>query len=127
MSDSSVGSRLSSQTPLRTRYELRQVISRGGMGVIYKAYDTVMKREVALKTIVDVRSPAAAAMFHREWALQASIVHPNIVEIYDIGDFEEDGAIKPYFVMPLLPGMTLGQLIKETSHRLRGERSVDIS
>src|SRR5205823_3213460 len=43
-----------------------------------------------------------------------------------IGDFEEDGAIKPYFVMPLLPGMTLGQLIKETSQRLTVERSVDI-
>ncbi len=113
-------------TNLRTRYELREAISRGGMGVIYKAYDTVMKREVAVKTIVDVDGPAAVEMFHKEWELQASVIHPNVVEIYDIGDFNEDGALKPYFVMPLLPGLTLGQLIKGSSRRLTVERAVDI-
>ena len=52
--------------------------------------------------------------------------HPNIVEIFDIGEFNEDGAIKPYFVMPLLPGVTLDQLIRTSSQRLTVERSVEI-
>ncbi|MEO7649743.1 MAG: protein kinase, partial [Bryobacteraceae bacterium] len=117
---------MSSTGKLRSRYELKEVISKGGMGVIYKAHDTLMKREVALKTILDIRSPSAAEMFRKEWALQASVIHPNVVEIYDIGDFEEDGVSKPYFVMPLLPGLTLGQLIRSSSHRLTVERCIDI-
>ena len=58
--------------------------------------------------------------------MQASIVHPNIVEIYDIGEFEEDGAAKPFFVMPLLPGVTLDRLIREGSPTLTVERSIGI-
>ncbi len=110
----------------RSRYELREVLSRGGMGVVYKAYDTLMKREVALKTVLGVGGRAAAEMFQKEWELQASVIHPNVVEIYDIGNFEEEGVLKPYFVMPLLPGLTLSELIKNSSHRLTVERSVDI-
>src|SRR5215813_12143371 len=109
-----------------SRYELRNVISRGGMGVVYKAYDTLMKREVALKTLLGVGGRAAAEMFQKEWGLQASVIHPNVAEIYDIGNFEEEGALKPYFVMPLLPGVTLAELIKNASHRLTVERSIDI-
>src|SRR6266576_252295 len=52
--------------------------------------------------------------------------HPNIVEIFDIGEFEEDGKSKPYFVMPLLPGTTLDNLIRQASHRLTVERTVQI-
>ncbi len=52
--------------------------------------------------------------------------HPNIVEIFDIGEFEEDGKKKPYFVMPLLPGTTLEYFIRKASHRLTVERTIDI-
>ena len=56
----------------------------------------------------------------------ASMSHPNIVEIFDIGEFEEDGKKKPYFVMPLLPGATLDNLIRQASHRLTVERTMQI-
>ncbi len=46
------------------------------------------------------------------------MVHPNVISIYDIGEFEEDGVKKPFFVMPLLPGVTLDKLIKDGSPRL---------
>ena len=52
--------------------------------------------------------------------------HPNIVEIFDIGEFEENGQQKPYFVMPLLPGTTLDNLIRNASHRLTAQRTVEI-
>ena len=96
------------------------------MGVVYKAYDSLMKREVALKTILDIQNRAAMDLFYKEWGILASIVHPNIVEIYDIGELEQDGKPRPYFVMPLLPGRTLDRLIKDSSHRLTVERSVEI-
>lgn len=104
------------------RYELREILGRGGMGVIFRAWDTLMRREVALKTIFDVASQDAQQLFYREWGLQASITHPNIAEIYDIGEMEQDGQVRPYFVMPLLPGLTLGDLIAKSSPRLTFER-----
>ena len=96
------------------------------MGVVYRAWDTLMKRDVALKTIIDVESRAAFDLFYKEWGLQASIIHPNIIEIYDIGEFEDGDALRPYFVMPLLPGCSLADLIRNDSRRLTVERSVDI-
>ena len=113
-------------TNVRSRYELREVLSKGGMGVVYRAWDTLMKRDVALKTILDVQSRAAFDLFYKEWGLQASIIHPNIIEIYDIGEFEDNGTARPYFVMPLLPGCSLAELIRNDSRRLTVERSVDI-
>lgn len=110
----------------RSRYELREVLGRGGMGVVYKAYDTLMHREVALKTILDVQSKAALELFYREWGLQASITHPNIAEIYDIGEMQHEGAVRPYFVMPLLPGVTLTDLIRTSSARLTIDRTLGI-
>lgn len=88
------------------------------MGVVYTAYDRLMNREVALKTILDIENPEVLALFYKEWSTLATMVHPNVINIYDIGEFEQDGAKKPFFVMPLLPGVTLDQLIKEGSPRL---------
>ncbi len=108
------------------RYEIREALGQGGMGVVYKAFDTLMKREVAVKTILDVENREVLDLFYKEWAVLASIIHPNIVEIYDIGEMEREGKPRPYFVMPLLPGKTLEDLIRESSHRLTVERSVEI-
>lgn len=111
---------------VRSRYEIREVLGRGGMGIVYKAFDLLMKREVALKTILEVHDKPSLELFFKEWGALSSIVHPNIVEIFDIGEVEEEGKARPYFVMPLLPGTTLDNLIKESSHRLTIERVVDI-
>ncbi|MGD0869614.1 MAG: protein kinase [Bryobacteraceae bacterium] len=106
------------RTNLQERYELREVLGRGGMGVVYRALDTLMKREVALKTILDIENPATLQLFYKEWSILATMVHPNVINIYDIGEFDQEGTKKPFFVMPLLPGVTLDRLIKDGSPRL---------
>ena len=111
---------------LKGRYEIREVLGKGGMGVVYKAFDTVLKRDLALKTILDIADRKAVELFNKEYEVLASISHPNIVEIFDLGEYEEDGEHIPYFVMPLLNGMPLDMVIKTASHRLTVERSVDI-
>ncbi|HUA83779.1 MAG TPA: protein kinase [Bryobacteraceae bacterium] len=110
----------------KARYEIKDVIARGGMGVVYRAQDKMMNRLVALKTIYDLSDPRAIKMFQREWQDLASLTHPNIVEVFDVGELEIDGESRPYLVMPLLPGATLDELIKTGSQRLTVERSVDI-
>src|SRR6202049_439756 len=116
----------SSPRKLAGRYEVRQVLGQGGMGLVYRAYDTVVRREVAVKTILDIPDPASLQLFYKECDVLASMSHPNIIEIFDIGEFEEDGKKKPYFVMPLLPGTTLETFIRKASHRLTLERIVGI-
>ena len=114
------------RTNLQERYELKEVLGRGGMGVVYKAYDTLMKRDVALKTIIDIDNPATVELFYKEWSILATMVHPNVVNIYDIGEFEQNGVKQPFFVMPLLPGVTLDRLIKEGSPRLSVSGTLEI-
>ena len=111
---------------LAGRYEVRQTLGQGGMGLVYRAYDTVVRREVAVKTILDIPDPASLQLFYKECDVLASMSHPNIVEIFDIGEFEEDGKKKPYFVMPLLPGTTLDHFVRKSSHHLTVERTVEI-
>src|SRR5882724_8525629 len=109
------------------RYEIRESpIGQGGMGVVYRAYDIITRRYVALKTISGVGNATALSLFEREWSVLARLSHPNIVDILETGQFEENGQSKPFFVMPLLPGLTLDRLIKSDSHRLTVERTVEI-
>jgi serine/threonine protein kinase len=97
------------------------------MGVVYKAYDTEVGREVALKTIGDVTGRAALELFYKEWRVLANLHHPNIVEIFDIGEFQEGNISKPFFVMPLLKGTTLDQLIRAPGQTMMPqERMVEI-
>ena len=96
------------------------------MGVVYRAFDTLMNREVALKTIIDVGNSASTDLFYKEWSILATMVHPNVIGIYDIGEFEEEGMKKPFFVMPMLPGAALDRLIRDGSPRLTAENVVNI-
>ena len=96
------------------------------MGVVYKAYDIATKRFVALKSLRGALSPAALELFNKEWSVLAHLSHPNIVDVLDTGDFEEDNERRPYFVMPFLPGSTLEQLMQSASTRLTLERIVGI-
>ncbi|MGA7412138.1 MAG: protein kinase [Bryobacteraceae bacterium] len=109
------------------RYEVQYPpIGQGGMGVVYKAYDSVTRRFVALKTLRGGVDQSDLQLFEKEWTVLARISHPNIVDILDTGDFIEDGRTKPYFVMPLLPGTTLDQLVHDRSQRLTVQRTVEI-
>ncbi|HUA20137.1 MAG TPA: protein kinase [Bryobacteraceae bacterium] len=111
---------------VKSRYEVKEVIARGGMGVVYKAHDKVMKRAVALKTLLDLPDANSLKLFQKECEDLASLIHPNIVEIFDVGQLEDEVGPKPYLVMPLLPGTTLDKLIRDSSTRLTVERCVDI-
>jgi serine/threonine-protein kinase len=109
------------------RYELQDPpIGQGGMGVVFKAYDRVTKRFVAIKTMWGSIEPPAVELFEKEWTVLASLCHPNIVDILDTGEFVDNGQHKPYFVMPLLPGATLDKIIKTGGQRLETERMVEI-
>ena len=111
---------------LAGRYDVKDVLGQGGMGLIYRAYDTVIRRDVALKTLRDAPESNSLQLFYKESDVLASMSHPNIVEIFDIGQFEENGQKKPYFVMPLLPGTTLDNLIRNARHRLTVQRTIEI-
>jgi len=108
------------------RYNTEAVLGQGGMGVVYRAYDSVTKRPVAIKTMWGDLEAGSLELFEREWTVLARLSHPNIVDILDTGEFQENGQRKPYFVMPLLPGKTLDQIIKTESQRLTVERVVEI-
>lgn len=112
---------------LAGRYRIENPpIGEGGMGVVYKAFDTVTKRFVAVKTLKGATDHNAIEMFHREWGVLARLCHPNIIDILDIGEFAENQWRQPYFVMPMLPGATLDKLIKNAGQRLTPERTVEI-
>ncbi len=111
---------------VKGRYELLDVLGEGGMGVVYRALDQDLRREVAVKTIRDSMNRVVLDLFRRECAVLASLNHPNIVDIYDIGEFEDKGTKKPYFVMPLLPGAPLSALLTGQTQRLTPERVVEI-
>ncbi len=108
------------------RYELKELLGEGGMGVVYRALDTRTNSYVALKTLRDAADPAMLEMFKREWALLGEIPHPNIVDVRDVDEIEENGVRKPCFIMPLLRGCTLAQLIKSSSPRLTTEFVVNM-
>jgi serine/threonine protein kinase len=109
---------------LAGRYDVKDVLGQGGMGLVYRAYDTVIRRDVALKTLRDAPEANSLQLFYKESDVLASMSHPNIVEIFDIGEFDENGQKKPYFVMPLLPGTTLDNLIRNARHRLTAQRTI---
>ena len=91
-------------------YEILSLLGAGGMGEVYRAKDTKLKREVALKVLPDAfaNDPARMARFQREAEVLASLNHPNIAQIYGV----EDRAL----VMELVPGKTLkGPLPVETA------------
>jgi serine/threonine-protein kinase len=108
------------------RYEIKDILGQGGMGVVYRAYDPNRKGFVALKTMRDAADPGALELFNQEWRTLANLSHPNIVTVLNSGAFEDEGQQKPFFVMPLLPGKTLDKLIKDSGHLLTVERVVEI-
>jgi serine/threonine protein kinase/cytochrome c-type biogenesis protein CcmH/NrfG len=115
------------QVRIADRYEIKEPLGEGGMGIVYRALDIKTKSYVALKTMRDVASdPVAVELFAREWGVLAGLSHPNIVDIRDVGEIDDRGQKKPFFVMPLLPGVTLAKLIETSSARLTVERVVNI-
>jgi hypothetical protein len=109
------------------RYELQGQLGEGGMGVVWRALDVKTGGSVAIKLMKDMSDPVAVDLFTKEWRALAEISHPNIVEVRDVDVIEENGQKKPFFVMPLLRGTTLADLIADASARLTVERVVEIA
>ena len=93
------------------RYEILEKIGNGGMATVYKAQDTVLKRYVAVKVLREefTTDEEFIRRFNTEAQSAASLAHPNIVSIYDVGT--EDNIY--YIVMELIQGKTLKEIIDE--------------
>src|SRR5262249_10542991 len=106
-------------TVLAGRYHLVQLLGTGGMGAVYKAFDLKLTRVVALKTLLPeiAGTPIALKRFKQEVLLAQSIVHKNVVRIFDIGD---DGATN-FITMDFIEGADLKDLIVEQGKLPPGE------
>ena len=93
------------------RYMIIKNIGKGGMADVYLAMDTILKREVAIKVLKGELSSDAVALerFRREARAAICLSHPNIVDVYDVG---QDGN-RHYIVMEYIKGYTLKQLIQK--------------
>jgi eukaryotic-like serine/threonine-protein kinase len=93
-------------TVLRGTYEVRGVVDRGGMGVVFEAEQVRLRRKVAIKVLPVhlVQQPNALLRFQREAELVSSLQHPHVVQIVDF-DVTEQG--EPYIVMEFLVGESL--------------------
>ena len=96
---------------INDRYEIIRSIGEGGMANVYLGYDTILDRNVAIKILRgDLSSDEKfVRRFQREALSASSLAHPNIVEMYDVG--EDDGVY--YIVMEYVEGKTLKQLLKK--------------
>jgi eukaryotic-like serine/threonine-protein kinase len=92
------------------KYDIVDVLGRGGMGLVYRAFDKHLGREVAIKTVTENFAGDAEMLerFYREASRTGILKHPNIVTVYDLG--EQDGF--PYIVMEFVAGEPLDKLIR---------------
>ncbi|RJK94723.1 Stk1 family PASTA domain-containing Ser/Thr kinase [Vallicoccus soli] len=114
-------------TTLGGRYELGDVLGRGGMAEVHVGRDTRLGRQVAVKMLrVDLaRDPSSQARFRREAQSAASLNHPSVVAVYDTGEDTVAGGSVPYIVMEYVDGSTLRDLLN-SGRRLLPERALEI-
>ncbi|HEY9352961.1 MAG TPA: protein kinase [Nocardioides sp.] len=104
--------------PIAGRYRLLTLLGAGGMGEVWRARDTVLDRDVAVKLLRDVDDPTMAERFRRESLSTARVVHDDVVKIFDAGSDDND----VFLVMELLPGPTLAEPLQQ-----RGPMPVDMA
>ena len=105
------------------RYRVIDEIGRGGMGIVYRAYDPQLHREVALKLLSPSREdPEWHERLVAEARAASALDHPNVCTIYDIGE-SDDG--RPYLAMAYYQGVTLKDRLKEGP--LTPEQAVDVA
>ncbi|MDQ0823412.1 serine/threonine protein kinase/beta-lactam-binding protein with PASTA domain [Arthrobacter sp. V4I6] len=110
---------MNTQRVLSGRYELGELIGRGGMADVFRGTDTRLGRTVAVKLLRPdlARDPQFQARFKREAQAVAALNHPSIVAVYDTGDHavpgdHDDSVRVPYIVMELVSGKTIRDLVR---------------
>ncbi|WP_339130502.1 protein kinase [Streptomyces sp. f51] len=95
------------------RYQLRDLLGEGGMASVHLAYDSVLDRQVAIKTLHTElgREQAFRERFRREAQSVAKLTHTNIVSVFDTGEDDLDGMTTPYIVMEYIEGKPLGSVL----------------
>lgn len=101
------------------RYEVVQHIGQGGMADVFLAIDTILNRHVAIKILRSDQSTDAISIlrFEREAQAATTLAHPNIVEIYDVGEYKNHH----YIVMEYVAGKTLKKVIRDRAPLLNLE------
>ncbi len=103
-------------------YEVLSELGRGGMGVVYKAFEPKLKRVVALKMLNEgiAHQPGLVERFYREAHAMASLSDPHVVQIYAVGEHQG----QPFFVMEYIDGESLGGRLKRERMSVRDARKV---
>jgi hypothetical protein len=103
------------------RYRLQNRLGRGTMGEVWRAYDSRLKRSVAIKLLdPQQNSPTELERFLQEARALGRLNHPNVVTVHDVGEWPANGSTQPFIVMELLEGRTLADELAE-----RGPLPVD--
>ena len=112
------------------RYELEDLLGRGGMAEVRRAVDTRLGRPVAVKQLrADLAvDPTFQARFRREAQSAAGLNHPNIVAVYDTGEETDPqtGVSIPYIVMELVEGPTLRDVLRD-GRKILPERALELT
>ncbi|MBI4835391.1 MAG: tetratricopeptide repeat protein [Planctomycetes bacterium] len=90
------------------KYIIEKKLGQGGMGAVYLAHDTVLKRKVALKVML-LKGAQAIERFNREARASAKLKHPNIISLYEVGTIDKYN----YFTMEYIDGSSLDKMIKD--------------
>src|SRR5205809_3780231 len=103
------------------RYEILNLLGSGGMGEVYRAYDPVLKRNVALK-LIRWQAPELIERFEREAQAQARVEHDNVCRVYEVGVADN----RQYIAMQLIEGKTLNEVAPQMTleEKVRGMKQV---
>ena len=108
------------------RYQLLEPLGAGGMGVVFAAFDAKLRRKVAIKRLRDTEAGAPAdrrrARFLREAQLLASLSHPNVLTVHDVGGIDRE----IYVVTELVDGWPMSRWVCETEPRPRCRQIIDL-
>lgn len=112
------------------RYQLEERIATGGMGEVWRATDTLLEREVAVKVLKReyADDPLFRSRFEAEARHAAALGHPNVASVLDFGELPDEdarGAVLPFLVMELVPGEPLSALLRK-GEPMPPERAADL-